>query len=51
MKYYLLTILAIVCLTGTFWLFNHVSAWIGVIAFLIVAGGIIQLIINNLKKL
>jgi hypothetical protein len=50
MKYYLLAIVAIAILVGCFWLFNHVNAWIGIIAFLLSAGGIVQFIINEVKK-
>lgn len=50
MKYYLLSILAIAILFGCFWLFNHVDAWIGIIAFLLFAGGTIKFIINEIKK-
>jgi CHASE2 domain-containing sensor protein len=50
MKYYLLAIVAIAILIGCFWLFNQVDAWIGIIAFLLSAGGIVQFIINEIKK-
>lgn len=49
MKYYLLTLLFIALFAGAFWAFNHINAWIGVIAFLTVVGILIKTIKQQTK--
>jgi len=43
-------ILVFVALYGGIWLFNHVNAWVGIIAIIFVIYVIIKLIVLTIKK-
>lgn len=43
-------ILALAALYGGLWLFNHVNAWIGIAAVIIVAYAVIKIILLTIKN-